>query len=623
MITLKNNTQQGCNVVFRTVITLAVLASGLVADYSDTRRIVVASFNSKEASLSVSKNLQTLLDVESKRYGFTSHVELQNDYNVVILSPFDKKEVVKDVLAKILSEFPSAYIKKIPSALPPTIKAPSVITVKELPKATQKTLFVKDAYTLHDLAVDVVSKDPDVEYRRYEYQGVMEEITIAQAEYRPTLDVSAEAGKTWEKDEDGKVDYTGRQAGVTLRQNLFNGFGSEAKEAREKARAKAAFYKYKEVAQDKVYRAVDAYLKLLKYQQVLDIAEQNVITHEQTLQKVTKKYEEGFTTRSQVERVQGRLALAQSNFVSETNNYYDAKYNLHKAIGKMINANALSEPVFKGVLPKTMDEALDKAIKNNPSILVADHDIEAARQAFKYAKKNFYPTLDFEASHTWYDNKDGETGEEEETNLRVIAQWNLYNGGADEANRYKELNNIHKEIRLKNSLKRQTIEGLELSWSANEMVKAQLNEQIKYRDFTERTLKAYEEEFELGRRTLLDLLDAQDELNNIRIQVLYSHYDQLFAKYRLLDAMGELLNYFNIDLTQEYVREEEPIQKIDSDFDGIQDVHDICDNSNYLETTLAGCESKNEIKLKDITFKKINTEKSSLTDAEVKTLWGK
>jgi adhesin transport system outer membrane protein len=85
----------------------------------------------------------------------------------------------------------------------------------------------------------------------------------------------------------------------------------------------------------------------------------------------------------------------------------------------------------------------------------------------------------------------------------VVLTYNLYRGGADSDEITKSTSAIYRNVQTKNELQRETIEGLELSWSAYTMTDLQLIELIKYRNFSEETLKLYKEEYDIGRRTLL------------------------------------------------------------------------------------------------------------------------
>lgn len=477
-------------------------------------------------------------------------------------------------------------------------------------------------YTLEDMVKEIVYTDPEIKERLFEYNSIVEEKRMSKAGYYPTVDAIGKIGRVKGKKEESSWDSY-RTSELTLRvvQNIFNGFGTQSAVNRDDARAKAAFNKYIEVAQDKIYRAIEAYLKVIRYKQVLQIAKDNVKVHEETLVKIRKKYDEGFSTLSEVERVEGRLALSHSNFIAETNNLYDAKFNFHKALGRYVEPSRLVTPTFKGELPKNLEEAQEIAIHKNPSILVADYDIKAIRESLEFVKRKFYPTLDLELQASKYDNQTSSLdGKEEDLRAMLVLKYNLYNGGADVAEKQKYISLLNYEYAHKNKLKRDVIEALGLSWSAYTLIQEQNKYQVKYRDLTTKTKEAYTQEFQLGRRTLIDLLDVQDEVNNGRIKVIHNDYDLLFSKYRILDALGNLYELFGYTFKEEY-KEDKFSEYIDQDNDKVVDVDDHCDNSVEM-ANIFGCKETNNIEIEQIEFtKEIKDDENQLDITDVKKLW--
>lgn len=254
----------------------------------------------------------------------------------------------------------------------------------------------------------------------------------------------------------------------------------------------------------------------------------------------------------------GRLSLAISNHVSAKSNYADAKIKFRKALDRDVDAKDLQNPNFKYTLPNNLKEALEKAAKNNPSILVANHDKEVAKEALGYAKRNNYPTLDVELAATRYNNKNGADvdSRDEDYSAMLVMNYNLYNGGKDQAEKlkYKSLQKFedaHKQ-RLEEELK----ESLDLAWNSYEMLNEQLIYQKDYQKYTENSKDSYFEEFQLGRKSLIDLLDIQDEINSIKMQVTANEYDIMISKYRILDATGDLYTSFVKELNENIVGNE-------------------------------------------------------------------
>lgn len=453
-------------------------------------------------------------------------------------------------------------------------------------------------YTLAEMLNEIIYTDPEIKGRVFQYNSIVEEIEISDSGYYPRIDFVGKLGKkvTKKEQEDDSVvkdTYGTSELTLQLTQNIFNGFGTKAAVNRDEARAKAAFNKYIEVAQDKMYRAIEVYINVLRNNKILKITKDNVRTHELTVRKVRNRYKKGFSALSEVERVKGKLALAKSNYVSAVNNLVDAKVNFHKALGRNVDENTLVMPEFTGDIPTSLEHATDIAIHNNPSILVSNYDIKVLQEALQYSRKNDYPTLDLELKASRYNNLNGSaTANEDHASAMLVLNYNLYKGGADKAGKQKYISLLNYEYANKNRLKREVIESLGLSWSANKMIEEQYKYQLEYRNLTRKTKNAYAEEFQLGRRSLVDLLDVQDELNNIKIKVANNNYDLLFAKYRIIDAMGSLYQSFGHVFKENYTKDP-LLPYVDQDGDKILDCEDQCDNSLTPETNIYGCEGIN------------------------------
>lgn len=401
--------------------------------------------------------------------------------------------------------------------------------------------------TLDDMLVEVIKKDSEIQERLYQYESIVQEVEMSKAGYLPTLDLSARSGKKEQSDD--RYDYS--DGSLKAVQNIFDGFGTTHATARDKARAKAAYNKYLEVAQDKMKKAIVAYVEVIKYSKLVKITEDNIKIHEKIKEKVDERYKKGYGTKSEVERVTGRLSLSVSNHVSAKSNYADAKIKFRKALDRNIDAKDLQNPNFKYTLPNNLNEAVEKAAKNNPSILVANHDKEVAKEALGYANRNNYPTFDVELEATKFNNKNSaDDSRDKDYSAMLVMNYNLYNGGKDQAEKlkYKSLQKFedaHKQ-RLEEELK----ESLDLSWNSYEMLNEQLIHQKEYQKYTENSKEAYFEEFQLGRKSLIDLLDIQDEINSIKMQVTANEYDILISKYRILDATGDLYTSFVKELNE-------------------------------------------------------------------------
>ncbi|MDF1875009.1 TolC family outer membrane protein [Sulfurimonas sp. SAG-AH-194-I05] len=463
-------------------------------------------------------------------------------------------------------------------------------------------------YTLQEEMVEVLNTNPIIQERLKNYRATQQDLDIAESEYYPSIDLSASIGHTEagrlktgtpgnNDDFDhnvNKTSYNDYETSLTLTQNLFDGFGTMHKVDFEEARILAAAYKYLEVSNEQAFRMVEVYVNVLSTQELVKTAQQNVQINEDIYNKVNDLFDSGLTTESEVKKIQATLSLSRSNLTVQKNNARDAGFQYRRVLGRLPDISTMIKPIVTLRMPESIERAALYAIENNPSIIVARYDIKGAESLMKQRKKDFYPKVDLELSQAFNDHDELNNGfsqPDDRFKARIILTYNLFRGGADVATEQQNISKISQEIEIRRDLRRQIIEGLDLSWSAYEMLGTQLNDLKDYSQYSEKTLELYKEEYDLGRRSLLDLLSAQNDVINSRSQIIQAEYDYLFAKYRILDALGLLVvgingtadeftskvNLFTDDEAHQ-ILDTLPIT-FDLDNDKIADNIDLCDNS--------------------------------------------
>ncbi len=493
--------------------------------------------------------------------------------------------------------------------------------------------------TLKESVVDTLNNNPIVKERLRNYRATREDLKIAESEYYPKVDFRAavgynSAGNLYDHVRD--IDYTNYETALTLTQNLFNGFGTMYKVDYEEARILAAAYHYIEKSNDIAFRMVNSYIEVLRAKDLLLVAQDNIKIVDTIYNKVEDLYKSGLTTESEVKKIRSALSLAHSNLIVAENNLMDKKFGIKKVLGRMPDINSMKTPNLNGVvLPDSLEKAASYAIMHNPSLLVSKYNIKSAQALLKHKKKNFYPKIDLEVSQRYYDSHIDTNGfdqPDDRFRARITFNYNLFNGGADSADVQKSASKINQEVEIQRDLKRQVIEGMDLSWSAYEMLNRQLKDLRDYKKYSQETLKLYEQEYDLGRRTLLDLLSAQNDLIASRKQIVTAKYDYLFAKYRILDAMGTMVSTIlgnDSSLTQPvnlYTNKKAdkkvdviPV-KLDADNDKITDHSDICNDSLKQNNIMPyGCKDTKKYK-EIIRFDALKFKNNTLVKSDDKKL---
>jgi len=466
------------------------------------------------------------------------------------------------------------------------------------------------ALTLEESVVEVLNTNPIVTERLRNYRATQQDLNIAESDFLPKIDFRSaishhEAGNFNDRVRDSSFDYY--ENSLKLTQNLFDGFHTTYQVDYEEARILAAAYNYLEKANDVSFQMVSVYLNVLKAQELLENAKEEVDVNKRLLRSMQELYDSRMVAKSDLIKVQASLALARTNLITRINNAKDAGFNFARILGRKPIVSEMSLPTLKVSMPESIQRATMYAIKNNPSIRVSQYNIEGAQALYKRDKHNYYPKVDLELEQFYndaFEMNNGFESPDDRSIVRLVFNWNLYNGHADEALVQKKISKINQEVAIKRDLKRQIIEGLELSWSAYEIVSEQIKQLRIHQSYINETLDSLVQEYKMGarsRRNILDILGAHTDVFNSKARMISANYDNLFAQYRILDAIGLMVTVIAGDAKEYRARVnigveelEEKLDiipvKFDVDNDKIVDGLDICDNSIQKDTIMPyGC----------------------------------
>lgn len=395
---------------------------------------------------------------------------------------------------------------------------------------------------------DAILHSPEFRQQVKEKQGVQADLRGAEGGWLPSIDLGAGIGKEQIDTDAGQVwDETRREASIRVTQNLFEGFGTENEIKRQEARLESSQFATKAAANKVALDMVTSYMNLLKEQQLLNLAEENRLTHERILDQIVQRSQAGVGNQVEVDQAKARLALANANVTASKNNYQDVLTRFHRVLGRFPDSD-LVKPNMDISIPGTLEEAINTALMQHPTLRSANADIAEARAQYNAANKLMYPRVDVEILKTYDDNVNLTQGKYEDFQAMLRLRYNLFNGGKDQALIDRTAADIYQSAEVRNNTRREAIENLRYAWEATNFLGEQLIFQQQQIDSTLETLKGYRQQFSLGRRSLLDLLNTEDEYIRAKIAFITSETDYMVAKYRVLNGMGSLVNALGITL---------------------------------------------------------------------------
>ena len=167
-------------------------------------------------------------------------------------------------------------------------------------------------------------------------------------------------------------------------------------------------------------------------------------------------------------------------------------------------------------------------------------DVAEAKAQQRASRSAFLPQVDAELRRSWNENINGITGPNEDLQAMLRLRYNLYRGGGDQARSQSTTSLYQQAMEIRNNTRRQVMENLRFAWNAMVMAQNQMAYLDKHIKLTRRTLLGYRKQFALGRRSLLDILNTENEYNAALTEMSNARFDLLTAHYHLLEALGRI-----------------------------------------------------------------------------------
>ena len=404
--------------------------------------------------------------------------------------------------------------------------------------------------SLKDAVETTLQTNPNVLASEFNVEAAEDVVRQAQAGYLPSVDLVLAGGEETSNNPTTRaanvedLRLTREERSLRLTQMLYDGFATRGSVRQQRSLLDAATSRLASQQNTTGLRAVEVYLELLRRQELVRLAQLNLDQHVSTLEKIQERFESGVGTRVDVVQTQGRQAQSRSNLLLSERNAKNGQAQFMRVVGEM--PSNLSVPDDVTGLPSTLEAALEIAYRNSPQLLAAEADLAAAESAQKVARASYHPRFDLEVGATRNDDLDGSLGANDDETAVIRMTYNLYRGGGDRARINEAESRAFAARENVRAVRRNVTEDVTLIWNELEDLSVRLEYLESYVKATEEVLDVYNEQLSLGKRTLLDLLDVQNELLRARVAYVSGQYTLRFARYRVLASLGPLLDAMDI-----------------------------------------------------------------------------
>lgn len=407
------------------------------------------------------------------------------------------------------------------------------------------------ATSLNDTIVQAISYHPQVQAEQMSVARAGEQLGLIESKFYPQLSAALGIGREDSNNSatrarvGSSAEMERREASVSLRQLLFDGFDTRWRKAGQERVVEASLSDYQKVLSDTALQAAQLHFAMAKAQQALVFNRQNYKTHEKIAKGVNARVRSGKDDRAKVAQMDARLALSLANLENARADLARAKASYVHFVGVQAEGKFKLEDVDAN-LPSNVNELLEGVIGANPQYRAAYLRSESTKELYKASQSNLYPSLSIESGVSWNANLDGVRGRNSDAYAMLRLSYDIYQGGQKKAEqriaaRERDRSSYQLEA-LVTSLKG---EAERLWHSLNSSLK-----QVRYLDRYVKaagvTKRAYSKQFKIGQRSLIDLLDAENELRAAQILKLDVLEQLAFTRLQLLAISGQLLEALSV-----------------------------------------------------------------------------
>jgi outer membrane protein len=386
--------------------------------------------------------------------------------------------------------------------------------------------------------------NPDLNATRANTRAVDEGVPSAMSGYRPRVTGSGDVGASSTANRSSgsrtSTDLNPAGFGLNVQQTLYNGGRTGNSVRAAESSVMAARETLRNSEQNTLLDGVTAYMNVLRDTAIFSLRQNNVGVLSEQVRQTKDRFGVGEVTRTDVAQAEARLAGARSDLALSQSNLRGSVARFKQVIGldpKKLNP---VQPVGAGRLPKSQGEAVNRALRDHPAIIAALHGVDAQSLQVKVVEGELLPTVSLTGNLSR--RYDTQVQGDVRTSASVVGSISvpLYDGGSAYARTRQAKETLGERRMQVDSARDRVVAAVIASWALLEATRFQIEGAAAQVQAAEIALNGVREEYKVGQRTTLDVLNAQQELLNARVAQVTAQRDRVVASYSLLSATGQL-----------------------------------------------------------------------------------
>jgi len=394
------------------------------------------------------------------------------------------------------------------------------------------------AQSLPEALALAYGSNPELLAARAQLRATDELVPQARSGYLPQASMSGEIGRTRAESNLGTSVNTPKSVDLTVTQAIYRGGRTVAGISRAENVVQSQRANLLSTEQNVLLEAATAYLDVVRDTAVLELNVKNEQVLNRQLEASRDRFRVGEITRTDVSQAESRVARAVSDRILAEGQLNATRASFTRLVGRP--PEALVQPQLTLALPTSLNETIELALANNPGVIATRFASAAADDGVDLVTGELLPTVSVSGSLSREWDRLGTNGVTDSAAIIARVSVPLYEGGGTTA-RVREAKHTANQRRIEvESSERQAREGAIRAWEGLVTSRASIQSRQAQVLSSEIALEGVRQEATVGSRTVLDVLDAEQELLDARVQLVRAQRDELVAAFQVLAATGQL-----------------------------------------------------------------------------------
>lgn len=405
------------------------------------------------------------------------------------------------------------------------------------------------ADNLGEELVGVLKDHPKIRQSEKGVESAGEGIIKSLSDFYPQVEVSGDAGleriSTPSNRDGGTGGYPWSRSrnvsGLTITQNLFNGFSTVSSVRTSQLNKQVAEFSLEGTRQGILFEAIGAYINVLRQKRLIELARNNQDNIQEQLSLEDERVSRGSGVAVDVLQAKSRLQIAKERRVGFEGALADAVSTYTQVFNHAPDLEAMIDPIPPvEILPTDLEKAIEIALNENPAINNSSSTVDVADERKSSIKSEYYPSVDLVGSANYEKHKNATLGTRRDYSILLQASWDLFTGFSTQASQSQAAWDHKASLDNLDYVMRKVVEQVKIGWQALLTARERLELLENAVNIASEVFESRQKLREAGKETVINVLDAENEIHNAQINYTAASYDERLAVFQLLMAMGRL-----------------------------------------------------------------------------------